>query len=286
VHDMPCLVKRLDAIGTSHMKKRSDESIHSTLEQAQDDPRFVTALSRGLMLLRCFRKGDAGLGNQELAERSGLPKSTVSRLTYTLAALNYLSYSSSTGQYHLSATVLGLGFSALGGLAIRDVARPLLRDVAMRTGVSTAMAVPDERTMVYIESCRGSGPLQLGIDVGSHIKMATSSLGRAYLASLDAASREAKLAVLCAADHENAGAIRSGVAHAVQQLQKHGYVTSVGEWREEVNSVGVPVVLPGGHYFAINCGGSAIILRESMLPDVAEQLKGVAASLKATLGLS
>jgi len=255
----------------------------ATLDEAKVDPRFVTALSRGLTLLRCFRRVDSGLGNQEIAERSGLPKSTVSRLTYTLAALGYLTYSTNTGQYSLSATVLGLGFSALGGLAIRDVARPLLQEVATRVGVSTAMAVPDERTMVYIESCRGASPLQLGIEIGSHIKMATSSMGRAYLASLDAASRKARLAVICAADRKNADTIRSGVAHAVEQYEAHGFVTSVGEWRDEINSVGVPVVLPGGHHYAINCGGSAMILQTMMLSDVGERLKDVASTIQRQL---
>ena len=48
------------------------------------DRHFITALARGLDVLSCFRSGDRMLGNQEIAARCGLPKSTVSRLTYTL----------------------------------------------------------------------------------------------------------------------------------------------------------------------------------------------------------
>ncbi|HYM36238.1 MAG TPA: helix-turn-helix domain-containing protein, partial [Steroidobacteraceae bacterium] len=47
------------------------------------DRQFVAALARGLAILRCFRLGDRYLGNQEIAKRAGLPKPTVSRLTYT-----------------------------------------------------------------------------------------------------------------------------------------------------------------------------------------------------------
>ena len=54
------------------------------------DRRFATTLSRGLSVLRAFRPSDDGLGNAEIAARTGLPKSTVSRLTYTLQALGYL----------------------------------------------------------------------------------------------------------------------------------------------------------------------------------------------------
>jgi hypothetical protein len=52
------------------------------LVNAKEDRHFVTALARGLDLLSCFRAGENMLGNQDLAERSRLPKSTVSRLTY------------------------------------------------------------------------------------------------------------------------------------------------------------------------------------------------------------
>ena len=51
---------------------------------AGKDRQFVTALARGLEILRCFQAGDPALGNQDIAERTGLPKPTVSRLTHTL----------------------------------------------------------------------------------------------------------------------------------------------------------------------------------------------------------
>lgn len=47
------------------------------------DRRFVTALARGLELLRCFNPHDGYLGVTELASRSGIPKSTVFQLIST-----------------------------------------------------------------------------------------------------------------------------------------------------------------------------------------------------------
>src|SRR5918997_2052925 len=60
-----------------------------------DDPKdrkFVTALARGLEVLRAFTPTEGLLGNGEIAERTGLPKPTVSRLTYTLTKLGYLAH--------------------------------------------------------------------------------------------------------------------------------------------------------------------------------------------------
>ena len=79
----------------------------------EGDPNFVTALARGLELLRAFRPGDTLLGNQEFVRRTGFPKATVSRLAGTLVSLGYLRYDEALGKYGLDAGVLALGFAYL-----------------------------------------------------------------------------------------------------------------------------------------------------------------------------
>ena len=61
-----------------------------------DDRKFVVALARGLEVLRAFTPSEGLLGNQEIAARTGLPKATVSRLTYTLTMLADLPRQNST----------------------------------------------------------------------------------------------------------------------------------------------------------------------------------------------
>src|ERR1700677_3401420 len=72
------------------------------------DRHFVNALARGLELLSCFRHGDRMLGNQDLARRCGLPKSTVSRLTHTLTKLGYLVYIEESAKYSLGTETLSV----------------------------------------------------------------------------------------------------------------------------------------------------------------------------------
>ena len=83
------------------------------------DRQFVTALARGLDVLRAFRPGEAMLGNQEIAERTGLSKPTISRLTHTLLELGYLTYSARSGRYQLGPGVLALGYATIAGLEVR-----------------------------------------------------------------------------------------------------------------------------------------------------------------------
>ncbi|RYF35771.1 MAG: winged helix-turn-helix transcriptional regulator, partial [Comamonadaceae bacterium] len=50
----------------------------------------VSALARGLALLRVLADAQGPLSNKELADRAGIPKATVSRLTGTLQAAGFL----------------------------------------------------------------------------------------------------------------------------------------------------------------------------------------------------
>ncbi|MGU3480300.1 helix-turn-helix domain-containing protein, partial [Methylobacterium sp. D48H] len=59
---------------------------------AKEDRHFVTALARGLSVLACFGPGRTSLANHDIGEACGLPRSTVSRLTYTLTKLGYQQY--------------------------------------------------------------------------------------------------------------------------------------------------------------------------------------------------
>jgi DNA-binding IclR family transcriptional regulator len=100
----------------------------------KQDRHFVTALSRGLDVLSCFRSGSRLLGNQDISERCKLPKSTVSRLTYTLTKLGYLHYVKESGKYRLGTATLALGSAVLGRFEVRDLARPLMQELADSTG--------------------------------------------------------------------------------------------------------------------------------------------------------
>src|SRR5580704_6893911 len=90
---------------------------------AAGDRKFVTALARGLEVLRACTPTEGLLGNGELVERTGLPKPTVSRLTYTLTKLGYLAYAERLGKYQLAPAALSLGYSALANMRIRQLAR-------------------------------------------------------------------------------------------------------------------------------------------------------------------
>ncbi|WP_233154902.1 IclR family transcriptional regulator [Candidimonas nitroreducens] len=157
----------------------------------EGDRQFATTLARGLDLLRCFSPFSPELGNKDLSIRSGLPKPTVSRLTYTLTSLGYLKHDRTSGKYRLGSAVLSIGYPLLANLNIRQIARPYMRELANYANGWVSIGIRDRLNMVYIESARSSNVLRVKPDVGQSFPILMGSMGRAYIATLADAERQA-----------------------------------------------------------------------------------------------
>ncbi|HYH18566.1 MAG TPA: IclR family transcriptional regulator [Azospirillum sp.] len=242
------------------------------------DRQFVVALYRGLEILRCFRPSDGPLGNQDLAQRSGLPKATVSRLTYTLSKLGYLVYLEDSGKYRIGVPVLGLGYACLGGMKIRDTAQPFMDEIAeyAGNGVVVALGGRDDLSMIYIACARSSGVVSLQLNVGSRISLARSGMGRAYLAGTDEAERATLMRQIRArVGEERWPRLEEEILRAVEEVRTRGFCTNIGEWHSEVNSIAVPFRPPQSEMpvLAFNCGGPAYLLnRERLEQDLGPRL--------------
>lgn len=245
-------------------------------------PDFVEALARGLRVMRCFSPQVKSLGNLELAELTGLPKSTVSRIVYTLTTLGYLRYQKETGRYTPGYGVLALGFGCLANLEVRQLARPLMDELAQATGAAVALGAFDGEGMTYIEAVHGSAALYLRLPVGYRVGM-NSTMGRAYLASLPGSERAALLKTL-----DVAVATPEMMANASKDFEKFGCCFGIGDWQPGINAVAAPfATLTGEGIFVLSCGGPVNILPEARLHnEIASRLTEIVRKLSPPLGSS
>ncbi len=241
------------------------------------DRNFVTALARGLDILRCFGPSDEYLGNAELDKRTNLPRPTVSRMTATLTQLGYLRYVPQLEKYRLGPGVLDLGYRYLASEGVRELARPFMQELADATDCMVAIGAPDGASMTYIQVCQGSGPLVLRLTVGSRVAIGTSAVGRAYLAALSPKEREPYYEAIRAQNPDAWPDIQRGLERAFKEYEQHGFVTSDGEWNRDVSAVGVPLILDnGGQVVPFNCGGSSLRLsRRILVENLGPRLKEV-----------
>ena len=231
---------------------------------------YVTALARGLEILRCFRVQNPVLGNQEIAEKTGLPKPTVSRLTYTLTELGYLRYSKNLRKYQLGTAVLALGYGVLTNLDIIKIARPFFQELADYSQAAIGLCVQDRLNMVYLENIYpNTSAVVLRHRPGDLVPMATSSAGRAFLCAISEKERTYLMDQIRQRDEMNWPALKAGIEQALKDYHNYGFCMSLGDYTKGVNAIGVPIKSPlGGSNIAVtNCGAAAFQMRRHIIED-------------------
>jgi DNA-binding IclR family transcriptional regulator len=230
----------------------------TTIEKAArgDESSLVQGFVRGFAVLRAFRPSEDYLSNAEIAQRASIPRPTVSRLTQTLTALGFLTYSPSLGQYSLGAGLATLCHTLLAGMPYRLASQPYLQELADFSRLPVSLAMRDQLDMVYIETARHAGTKPPRFDLGARIPVDLTAMGRAYLYGLPANERSTLFeSIRKARGDARWRTIKNSLKRAFQMLDRKGYCLSLGDWRKDVLGVGAPVFTGDGMVLAVNCGG-------------------------------
>src|SRR4029079_1882050 len=93
----------------------------------------IQVVSRAFDVLRCFEGHDSRLGNLEISNRCGLPRSTVSRLTHTLTRMGQLVYLPRDQKYRIGPSAMAMSASMMKGAQLRSMIRQRLEEVGEQT---------------------------------------------------------------------------------------------------------------------------------------------------------
>lgn len=248
----------------------------------------VTALARGLTLLRTVAAHKEPLSHSDLARLSGIPKATVSRLINTLVNHGFLQQLRGSDFYELAPIVLDLGNAYLRNFDLRTRIRPYLLELAEATEAVVHLGVRDRFDMVLIDTIRpDSGVIFSRLDIGARLNICTSAIGRAYLRLLPDDEREALIASARIAAADEWARIGSGVEAALAEAEETGVCLSIGEWHPMINSAGVGFIGPRNVRYAFNCGGPAFVFsRESLTEKIGPLMLECLHAIEAELGNS
>jgi DNA-binding IclR family transcriptional regulator len=249
------------------------------------DSQFVTALARGLEVLRAFEPKEGPLGNSELAERSGLPKPTVSRITYTLTKLGYLEYLPRLGKYRIGLGVLALGHECVGGAALRRAARPFMQDFASYADASVALGGRDRLSMVYLDVSRGLQTASFSLDVGARIPMYRSAMGFAYLWAIPDKARNFLFEAMRKRLGEEWPTVKKQITAAFKSLDRDGFCVAEGTYERAISGAGVALSLQEGtEVYAITCSAPTFqVSTERLREEIGPRLVALATSVKTEL---
>ena len=207
----------------------------------------VQSIERAFSILRVLARGPVGV--TEIAERTDLPKSTVSRLLAALEHEGAVSQSEAGGEYAIGATMATLGEAASPTGSLRSVVRPFIEELALLTGGSAGFTMRDRDHAYWVDNIDDADELvTLADQTGQSFPLHTVPTGLAMLAKLAPEEVDAYLARSPRVHGDQAVDDPEAVRQRLISVRADGVMLSREELDPGVNAVAAAFRGPEGEW--------------------------------------
>lgn len=157
-------------------------------KEAGDGPeqnrQFIGALAKGLAVLEAFADHPGPMSLQALATQTGLDKSTVQRMAFTLLHTGYLRKGIDGRGFCLGPKVLDRSFDFLRSWPLIERAMPVLIDVRQHANERVDLSIFDDLSISYAIRRQSKRQTFFATLIGRRIPTYCSSGGRAIMSKL------------------------------------------------------------------------------------------------------
>lgn len=204
----------------------------------------VQSIERAFALLRALATGPSGV--TDLAERTDLPKSTVSRLLSALEVEGAVQQVESGGDYVLGPLLAELAGSVAPDASIGAIVQPFLTELAAQTSGSAGFTIRDGNDLVWIDNVDPDDEVVHVSDLsGSTFPLHTVPSGIAVLSALPDGEVDEYVATPLRPHFDEESGIATPTADAVRArvraARSAGVVTSYGDLIPDVTGFAVPL---------------------------------------------
>lgn len=198
--------------------------------------RHVAAVERAFVVLDALSDGGE-LGTNEIARRTGINASTVSRLLATLTSARFVEHVPESGRYRLSLRLIELGNAVLGRLDLRSLARPHLQALVRGTGETATLSAPGEHDAITVDFAHSSSAVQSVAQLGRPSIGHATAAGKVLLAFGDVELPSDPFAVFT----PRTIVTRSELEEELERIRRNGYATAREEREEGLAAIAAPV---------------------------------------------
>jgi DNA-binding IclR family transcriptional regulator len=245
----------------------------------------MSALSRGVQVLQCFSTVDQELTSRELMARTGLPRPTLFRITNTLRRLNLLRYSHGRSTFAPGLGLLTMAAPVLARMTARQLARPMMQDLADHAAGQAMMTVGEDGKLVVVEVVQGVRSTVYRVEVGTRMSLSRTVTGRAFLLTATEEERVGYLRELAAVDTARAARVEAKLAETAADLAQKGYALDQSEYARELAGVAVPMRTPiDGQVVVFSCSVPTFVANEERLSDIGQRLANMVRNVEASIG--
>lgn len=208
----------------------------------------VQSVERAFAVLRTLVAGPAGVS--EIADRTDLPKSTVSRLLGTLVDVGAVDQSRTGGAYELGGLIVDLSSSAVPSRNLVALAHPCLVELVDQIGEAAGLGVLDGDRVRYLDQVDGAHQVQVRDWTGESVDAHVVSSGLVLMAYAEPAARDAFLAGPRVAWTPASVIDPDRIAQRLDDIRRAGFAWVYEEMSEGLNSVAAPITNASGTVIA------------------------------------
>jgi len=212
----------------------------------QPSTRDVEATVRAVEILDALADGGE-LGTSDVARRTGISPSTVSRQLGTLTRAGLVEHVSSTGRYRLGVRTLRYANAVLGRLNLRDLARPHLEELVHRVGETATLSLPGDADAITVDFVPTDRYLQGVTRLGRPSVGHASSAGKVMLAFGDVPLPRGRLVAFTPSTIVDPRALEA----EIERVRGAGYAEAVEEREAGLSAVAAPIWDAAGALAAI-----------------------------------
>lgn len=244
----------------------------------------VHVVDRVFSILEYLSLAQGSKGPTEIAEQTGLHKSTVHRLLSSLCDCGYVERTAQ-GTYHIGIKLVEIASNHINNLELQTEARPILNELHDELGLAVYLGILDHSEVVYVEKMDASRNLRLYTQIGLRVPAHCSSLGKCLLASLSGdeidylLSRE-KL------ERYTPNTITTALEFKkhLREVRRQGWAMDNEEYIIGNRCIAAPIFdYRGEAIAAASASGPSTLLTDDRIPTVTEKVKQVAAEISRRL---
>jgi DNA-binding IclR family transcriptional regulator len=203
----------------------------------QPATRQIDAVQRAIAVLDAFADAGTELGTNEIARRTGINVSSISRLLSTLTSAGLVQYLPASGRYRLGIRILQLASAARESLDVRTLARPYLEELTEITSETSTLSIPGEHDVMTLDFVQSPLSVRSVAHIGRNSVPHATATGKVFLARGGAMRDEALVAFT-----ERTIVDRSELEAEIELARERGWAQAIGEREEDLNGVAVPVL--------------------------------------------
>jgi len=247
--------------------------------------RTLLSVDKALAVLWAFEGSQAELGVVELARRTTITPSTVSRLLGSLVAGNLVEYNEASGRYRVGLGVLRLASMVTGRLDLRATARPHLQSLVELTQETASLSIFGGEQAVTIDFVPSPRTVASVVHLGRPSLVHCTSVGKLLLAFQSPKVQDSVLSEPLPRFTPRTVVDGAALREALTQIQRQGYALAEEEREPELNAIAVPVYGAHGQVIAaLGVQGPAHRFEHDALLRVLPLMRREAATLSQELG--